>query len=201
MDGDANGTEIVDIGADEYYWPQADYNTDEIVNFLDYSFLAQNWLDINSAISLDDDNDVDTYDLDSFCVDWLWQAPWGNNFLFMRMAGGGGHMLTKSLTADYSIAVSPRTSAIGLMIPDVTTSLESMPDSTYEKVGKFYKADAYEQAYISPRQRAALIADMIDWLDELWESGEVGDMTYQDYIEFREAIKSSFRIALPRGRN
>ncbi|MBN2018755.1 MAG: S8 family serine peptidase [Sedimentisphaerales bacterium] len=65
----------VDFGADEFYWPKADYNRDKTINLFDYSLFAPAWNEPNELISLDDDNDVDIYDLAIFCDDWLWQAP------------------------------------------------------------------------------------------------------------------------------
>jgi len=76
IDGDANGTDIVDMGADEYYWSAADYSGDGLVNFIDYAYFANAWLIDEPEISLDDDSDVDYNDLDLFCQDWLWEGPW-----------------------------------------------------------------------------------------------------------------------------
>lgn len=42
MDGDYNGTKVVDRGADEFYWPKADYDENWIVNFFDFSEFAIN---------------------------------------------------------------------------------------------------------------------------------------------------------------
>ncbi len=65
----------VDIGADEVpycggiYFP--DYNFDNFVNFLDFAIFANAWLTENPFISLDEDSDVDIYDLKIFCDYWL----------------------------------------------------------------------------------------------------------------------------------
>jgi len=80
IDGDANGNARVDMGADEYYWSRADYNRDELVNFIDYAYFANAWLSEDANISLDDDNDVDCNDLALFCEDWLWEAAWKEPF-------------------------------------------------------------------------------------------------------------------------
>ena len=66
--------ERVDIGADEFS-PKADYNGDLIVNFVDFANLASKWRQNDPNKSLDNDNDVDIYDLERFCDDWLWIAP------------------------------------------------------------------------------------------------------------------------------
>ena len=183
IDGDWNWTEVVDIGADEYYWPKADYNGDKIVNFLDYSIFADNWLDVNSTISLDADPNVDIDDLALFCAAWLWYAPWGDNFSFLGM-GGGDDMSGLSFASDEGRATSD-----GLMIPDVAASLEAMPDSLYAKVERFYTVAPAQPVYLSPQERAAIVADMLAWLDEIWLSGDLeGQMTYEDYLAFREAL-------------
>ena len=89
-DGDANGTEIVDMGADEYYWSPADFNGDLIVNFIDYALFADAWWSNNPDFSLDQDNDVDYDDLALFCEDWLWRAAWTHPIGFMMMGQGMG---------------------------------------------------------------------------------------------------------------
>ena len=76
------------MGADEFYWSKADYNTDEIVNFFDYAMLADVWQLTDANISLDDDNDVDIDDLALFCEDWLWQPGWSLP-MFGRSGGAG----------------------------------------------------------------------------------------------------------------
>lgn len=44
IDGDANDTFIVDIGADEFFISPADFDMDGVVGFLDYAILANTWL-------------------------------------------------------------------------------------------------------------------------------------------------------------
>ncbi|MBN2019274.1 MAG: S8 family serine peptidase [Sedimentisphaerales bacterium] len=81
----------VDMGADEVYWPKADYNLDEIVNFIDFAQLAGDWQSPDSNKTLDGDADVDIDDLALFCDDWLWIAPW-SEFYGMLMGQSGGDM-------------------------------------------------------------------------------------------------------------
>jgi hypothetical protein len=104
IDGDSNGTEIVDMGADEYYWSPADFYRDdglELVNFLDYALFADAWQNQNSSRSLDDDSDVDIYDLKLFCEDWLWQAGWAKSFTC-----GVGEGMSQAMAAGFAPAVS-----------------------------------------------------------------------------------------------
>ncbi len=65
----------VDIGADEIDWPKADFDRDEIVNFIDFALFAPAWLTTDANISLDEDSDVDIYDLAEFAGYWLWKTP------------------------------------------------------------------------------------------------------------------------------
>jgi len=98
-DGDANDTEIVDMGADEYYLSPADFNDDLIVNFIDYTLFANVWQSNNHEFSLDDDNDVDYNDLDLFCEDWLWQAGWTKEFTC-----GAGQDMSQTMAAGFTPA-------------------------------------------------------------------------------------------------
>jgi subtilisin family serine protease len=59
----------------------ADFNRDEVVNFLDYALFADTWQttpsdvnDYNDIFDLDDNDSIDYNDLDIFTDDWLWQA-------------------------------------------------------------------------------------------------------------------------------
>ena len=123
MDGDYNNTFIVDIGADEYFWPKADFNRDGIVNFIDFAFFATAWQtgtgnpDYNDIYDLSDNNFIDCLDLAEFCDWWLWIAPWSDLYetqmshaeTDMGMASGemasGESIGLMSLSADESQAL------------------------------------------------------------------------------------------------
>jgi len=68
-----------------------------------------------------------------------------------------------------------------------------MPDSMYAKVEKFYTVTpASQPVYMSAQQKAALVTEALEWLDDLWEEGEIQDyLTYEEYLEFRESVKES----------
>jgi len=95
MDGDANDTVIVDMGADEF-WP-ADFSRDGIVNFIDYALLTSYWqdagVDYNDVFLYGDSNSVG---LKQFCEDWLrgGGSPPGPMLL---MAGPSGEGMTEEL--------------------------------------------------------------------------------------------------------
>ena len=62
----------------------------------------------------------------------------------------------------------------GLMLSDISESLEAMPDSMYSKVEKFYSVTpASQPVYVSAQQRAASVEEILDWLDESWEKGDI----------------------------
>ena len=77
-----NGTEeIWRMCVDDVNYPllrwqfnKADYACPDGVNFLDFAIFADAWLTENTFISLDEDIDVDIYDLKIFCNDWLEDA-------------------------------------------------------------------------------------------------------------------------------
>ena len=96
IDGDSNGTEIVDIGADEYYW---------IVNFFDYAEFANAWWstlgesNYNDIFDLEDDGFIDYADLAIFCEDWLSQAGWAR-----ALACGVGRGMIQSMATGFAPA-------------------------------------------------------------------------------------------------
>jgi len=108
MDGDNDGTAVVDMGADEYYHSPSDLNGDEKVEFFDYAIFASAWAKsegdagYNELCDLAGDNNIiDHNDLRVFCADWLWQAPWhmplglgigGEGFGQMSGGVGGGEL-------------------------------------------------------------------------------------------------------------
>jgi hypothetical protein len=95
---DDNSTAMVavDMGADEFHrWNKADFNHDEIVNFLDYAILAKAWRtasgesDYDQTCDLQHDNLIDLNDLRLFCREWLHAAPWREPARSMMMGGEG----------------------------------------------------------------------------------------------------------------
>jgi hypothetical protein len=164
IDGDANYIKVVDMGADEFYWSPADFDRNEIVNFFDYALLASAWLNNDPNISLDDDNDVDIYDLDYLCDDWLWQ---------LGMSRGMAGVLVMSRGASFSEALS--TSAP----PQQQTELQSEPQSL--------------QPEPQPHLTEEDIQDMVDWLEQLWLTDEEvrKTNTEAEWLEFIEILKQA----------
>ncbi len=109
---DANETDIdgeervidgrVDMGADEFYWSEADYSGDGIINFVDYAMLTSYWeeseIDYNDVFGRGDSNSVS---LDVFCDEWLWQAGWVTGPMPL-MAGRGGEGMAKGLGLEFA---------------------------------------------------------------------------------------------------
>ena len=131
----------VDIGGDEYYWSKADYNKDKIVDFNDFAALANKWKMQDAGISLDTDSDVDIYDLDLFCNDWLWEAGWTQGQWMMAMAGDGGADMSAAAMESTSLLeadVAQYQTSDALMLPDVKASLLAQPARLRARSQKFY---------------------------------------------------------------
>jgi hypothetical protein len=152
------------MGADEYYWPKADYNLDEIVNFFDFAVFAPAWLTTNENISLDEDSDVDMDDLAQFCEDWLWVAPWSQLYQMLQQQRENAFMSMSARIAAEQLA-SFRLSAT-LAVEEPALSCEMSEPLTAE--GKIEK--------------------LVEWLDGVWQSGEL-DWSEQEYLDFRGAIQ------------
>ncbi|MFA5292623.1 MAG: right-handed parallel beta-helix repeat-containing protein [Phycisphaerae bacterium] len=193
----------VDIGGDEFYGGLADYDENGIVNFLDYRYLAQSWKQNQTDYSLDDDNDVDIYDLTYFAGDWLWQEN-AEQSRMMCMSTGDDE---DSLEND------------NLMLSTAIESLSKRPQRLIEGSQKFYditpamtisakqreleslKAQRAERMHLSKAESISLsdtskvfdVNEILNWLDELWKSDEEfkESMSEQEYLEFRKSIEKS----------
>jgi len=145
-----------EIGGDEVYWPKADYDVNEIVNFVDFAFLAGSWEDINAPdISLDNDNDVDIDDLAIFCDDWLWIAPWSD--LYAAYYGDSEDM------GMYMMFGGP--AGLSGMVPTISESPVLTEEMTYESAEDEQMIEDYELT-ISPEQ----MEELITWTENLWQS-------------------------------
>ncbi|MGD0077845.1 MAG: right-handed parallel beta-helix repeat-containing protein [Sedimentisphaerales bacterium] len=125
----------VDIGGDEFFWPKADYNKNKIVDFNDYATLAKKWKMQDVNISLNDDSDVDIYDLSLFCSVWLWQfAGGGSQWLAMSGDNGEGSSMTEqSLVTEFA-----GENDSSLMLQDVMSSMNLRPARLRNRTDKFY---------------------------------------------------------------
>ncbi len=165
MDGDANGTSIVDMGADEFYQPRADYNDDGIVNFIDFAMFALPWRMTDANISLDGDNDVDMNDLELFCDVWLWTGPWMDEYQQMMCMGGGEGQSQMMLPAGQELFMAEALESAPLQA-DVLTIPEPPPS----------------------------VEDIIVWLDATWNAGDfAGVMTYDEYLAFRKLLEEQMQ--------
>ena len=164
FDGDANGTEIVDMGADEYYWSPADFNSDGVVNFFDYALFANFWQitsldvnDYNDVYDLVDNNCIDSNDLARFCEDWLWQTAWAKPF-----------------PCDYG-----KTMGLG-MGRSMSESLALTED--------LFPYEPEKQA--QPQLTEADFEEILKWLEELWLTDEEGRkiISEDEWLKFIEAV-------------
>jgi hypothetical protein len=163
FDGDYNDSEIVDMGADEYYWSPADFNSDGLVNFFDYALIANVWLTTptyqyyNDVYDLIDNDCIDSNDLARFCEDWLWQTAWAKTFPFAYYQAMGRGM-------DKSMAES-----LGFT-QDLFTSVSAGQNQ--------------------PELTAADIEEIIKWLYDLWltEDQLRKMITADDWLKFIDQV-------------
>ncbi len=166
-----NSDERADIGADEFA-PKADYSGDSIVNFIDFANLASAWKSENNpSITLDDDNDVDMDDLALFCEDWLWTGPCVDVYEMLARQSEGGSGVTAGIKESTELSEQISTTP-------VIEESSAVRDSTVSE-------EAIEQEPIPYEQ---LIPELLEWLDELWFSGEL-DWSEKEYLEFRQIIQ------------
>ena len=165
-DGNADGIEIVDIGADEYYWSPADFNGDEIVNFIDYAIFANAWMshpgdpnwnpDCNIGTPVN--NRIDYNDLAVFCEDWLWQSAWDKPAGFMMMGRSAGETMTPALASQEAAG---------------EISLQSI--SAEQQIEK-----------VTPLK----IEQLIKWLEQVWLEEETQKLIDEDlWLKFIESLK------------
>jgi len=206
----------VDMGADEYYWSDADFDEDGIVNFIDYAILAAAWQsesgegNYNETCDLEDNNAIDFNDLALFCEDWLWEKAWDEGWM-MCMGGGGGDfglesmsLMESSLSLDSSETATSAKRSDALML-SVAESLRTRPERLAAKSQKFY--DITPETTISAKRKALKpqpqsepepqpqlteqdIEELIDWLEELWLTDEElrQQCTEAEWQEFVEAV-------------
>jgi hypothetical protein len=204
----------VDIGGDEYYWSKADYNKDGIVDFHDFVIFGNKWRAQDANISLDADNDVDMYDLDLFCDEWLWEAGWTQGqWMMMAMAGDGGGessaMMESTSLPETDVAQAQASDA--LMLSDAKSSIAAGPARLRARSQKFYDITpiasvpvtlasmsmsvdglaAVEEPVASEEQvepEQINIEELLDWIDQLWQTGELGG-SEEEYLDFRNAVQ------------
>ncbi|MEN6383665.1 MAG: right-handed parallel beta-helix repeat-containing protein, partial [Phycisphaerales bacterium] len=216
IDGEIRNNGIADCGADESFWSYADYDLNGIVEFRDFASLANVWLTESKTISLDDDNDVDIYDLALFCRDWLWQDQTGSGWMMSMMMGGGQgdgmEMIAESQSMSLDTIETETLENDSLMINDIQTSKALMPKKLADKVKSFYAITPESVAQWKAKQtlqiepgamslssqqvRAEEIVDvngLLNWLDDMWQNDvEIrNSMTEAEYQEFRNSIQQS----------
>jgi hypothetical protein len=155
MDGDANGTVIVDMGADEYsVCGLADFNLDHIVNFLDYVIFANAWLtqtsnpNYNDSCDLVDDSVIDYKDLKVFCGCWLWPMQ---GFLMGEDQGFGGESMGLE-GESFAVESAEQTQAKSVSQPVDLEVIAEMLDEVWASGA--LNAIMTEQEYLEFRQEA-----------------------------------------------
>jgi len=165
-DGNADGIERVDMGADEFYWSPADFNGDRIVNFIDYARFTNAWQSQPGNSNWDPDcnigtpvnNRIDYNDLAVFCEDWLWQSAWDKPAGFMMMGEGMGETMTPALASQ-----------------ETAGEISSQSISAEQQIEK-----------VEPLKTEQLIK----WLEQVWLEEETQKLIDEDlWLKFIESLK------------
>jgi hypothetical protein len=192
----------IDIGCDEFFGGLSDYAPqDGIVNFLDYRYLAANWLHNETNYSIDEDNDVDIYDLTYFANEWLWQEESQSMMLmsFQSPSVSAGKnntelMLTSaSSLANRSAKLIEKTEKFYSITSLNTISakqkeLESIKNQKYLAASQ--SKEMMIQSGLAPAPVAGVIPaeagiytvetdtesadvnELLNWIDDLWQNDE-----------------------------
>jgi hypothetical protein len=165
MDGDSNNTFIVDMGADEYCHSVADFDDSCDVDLIDFSILAAAWgsesgnIDYNEKCDLEDDNVIDTKDLGLFCDEWLGKMCRDEHVMYME--GEGDSFFGGE----------------GMEFSQETFDLEGT-ETAYET-----------EPAPAPEMDPNVIEEMLEWLDETWQSGQLEGLPENEYLQFRTEIE------------
>jgi hypothetical protein len=172
IDGDDNGVDRVDMGADEYYWSKADFDANEIVNFIDYAMLANAWLTDDSDANysdiydLSDNNVIDNNDLGLFCEDWLWEAGWATQLSVgvSQARTAGMDKMSEAYSAESAIARTPQKpkEPIGPTEKDIE-EIKQWIDELWE----LWKDGSYIQFGMEEDEFLKMIYSVTEWLEEL----------------------------------
>jgi parallel beta-helix repeat protein len=183
VDGDGNDTDIVDMGADEYYASPADFNGDGIVNFFDYDILALAWgrssddPNYNDVPDLNDNNSIDNNDLSLFCAEWLWTAGWTKSAEEMMRCGMRtmGMGFAQEFYALESAEEEPTPTA------QTSTTTETQPSPL-------------------PELDDAQIEELIQWLEEILEDDltkeQIGEQDWDEFVDGINYIIESLKEEL-----
>gem|GEM_PF-2906800 len=210
----------IDIGADEQYISEADFDSSGIVNWKDYRYLAGNWQSNEPNYSLDDDNDIDGCDLALFCEDWLWEN--GNNgdgWMLWTNATAGMQLMSLSSSSSLLLSVESVSEAAdtvnessSLMLTTAAESKVKQPAKLAARSKKFYNIKPYRTITNRQHELKSLKAErmgrlkdsqteqsvggvnaLLNWLDNIWQNDEDvrNSMSESEYLEFRSAIEDS----------
>jgi len=155
LDGDGDGDQRVDMGADEYcnegYDNDADFNLDDIVDTLDLIEFAAVWLIDSDDPGWDDtydlypDHVIDYIDFAYFANQWLWmtcEMMQGYEMIEMMMGAAGGDSMILAETT---------------MIETSAQASETLAKPTVE-------------------EQIKQIKELLDWLDEIKD--EIDEATW-----------------------
>ena len=168
----------MDMGADEYSGAlcgasEADFNDDEIVNLLDFCYVACAWLtdsedpDWNEDCDLNEDDDIDSDDLELFAGDWIMETCPQMEARYASEGGGGMFMMM----------------GMGTMMVMEDIGIEASP------IGPVTSENTIDQEIIA-------IADALGWFKTVWlEDEEVRtEIDAEAWLEFVDSVEDYLDI-------
>ncbi len=204
--------ERVDMGADEYYWSDADFDEDGIVNFIDYAIFAAAWrsepndVNYNAVCDLQDNNNIDFNDLVLFCDDWLWKKAWGEGSM-MYMGGGDEGFVVEGMIFESAFGIEavglesaeavPTGRKDDLMLSSAIESLAARPERLTAKSEKFYAVNAFNTVSAlrkmeEPKKEIEEVdvKKLLDWLAEIWLDPKVRkSVDAEDWLKLYQSLK------------
>ncbi|MFA5293871.1 MAG: right-handed parallel beta-helix repeat-containing protein [Phycisphaerae bacterium] len=123
-----------DIGSDEFYVNDADFNEDGIVNSADLLLYSDYWLeDVNSSMPADfnDNNFINFEDFAVFAQNWQWNAAWPDNEILLAEDFENGIPNDWTLIDDYNDGKTWRTDNPGYESSSYWTGNACIADSYF----------------------------------------------------------------------
>lgn len=192
-----------------------DLNNDYIINFDDFAIFAKVWLYSSNygCCDFEPDNHINNADLEILAENWLWATPLKlAQTVYIPPAQPIPNSIEEPLTCE-------QIDELAMWIDDMWDSNEF--GGTYEEYIEFrdsiwegsdcndwdldpnlwfgeglYQTTTSESSFNSMDSMMSkqLIEDLVKWLDETWQSGDLKDaMTYEQYLDFRKDILLPFK--------
>ena len=180
-----------------HYGPDADFNGDRAVNFLDYAEMAAAWRaelgqpDFNSICDLYTDDVIDIADLAVFVEYWLWQPPqthrekvnFNIGWKFYKGAISGDTAKDYSYDdSSWGNVTVPHNPPISLSTPD--PARPAWGSYSYEGVSWYRKHFTIDSYYDEEGRKIFIEFEAANTVAEVWINGTKVTTHYGGYLPF-----------------